>query len=467
LGKLKDGDGAMVTQSVRFSKKRGWDLEKAKAWIKDHPEITKTANDATASPTPSTGDKVPFEIVAPLVMEMGAENELPRTVGAVVYAPNRVDTWGTYMVESEIVKMAHRFMKLYAKGQAGFDLYHSGVPGAADLIESYIISDNTDRRFPERKGAWAVVSELDDEVVRQRIKDKEINAYSMAGVAEVGEPHEVRLVMPDDIAEIMYGNWVDIELVGDPPLERALALAGDHDKRKKMHLYRVMVRELKNAYTNFISFVPEGANMERHFPVEKRVGGLFSTSRSSEIQNSVGMQTTRKNSKHQEDVVMDESKVLELLKTWKDELGTTLDQKLTTLTEGLTSKVTDLEKGLTAQQTATAEVQTQLEAITKTAAVDAQPTPPDPQKDGNTTEIDTQALLRVLRDMHTTLQGFSDMPAVAKELVSFRDILQKALSMSTVSSSSGSVPDDQGDANSGVDFRRLIAGTSGRQNLKG
>lgn len=43
VGKLKNGTGSMVAQSLIFPKDRGWTLEKAKKWVKDHPSVTHVA----------------------------------------------------------------------------------------------------------------------------------------------------------------------------------------------------------------------------------------------------------------------------------------------------------------------------------------------------------------------------------------------------------------------------------------
>jgi len=45
MGKLKNGTGSMVIQSVIFPKEDGWTMEKAKAWFKDHPDLGKEYSD--------------------------------------------------------------------------------------------------------------------------------------------------------------------------------------------------------------------------------------------------------------------------------------------------------------------------------------------------------------------------------------------------------------------------------------
>jgi len=42
LGKLKNEDNEWKIQSLRFSKPEGWTMAKAKAWVKAHPDVTKS-----------------------------------------------------------------------------------------------------------------------------------------------------------------------------------------------------------------------------------------------------------------------------------------------------------------------------------------------------------------------------------------------------------------------------------------
>lgn len=41
VGKLKNGTGSMVAQSLIFPKDRGWTLGDAKKWVKEHPDLTR------------------------------------------------------------------------------------------------------------------------------------------------------------------------------------------------------------------------------------------------------------------------------------------------------------------------------------------------------------------------------------------------------------------------------------------
>jgi HK97 family phage prohead protease len=43
-GKLK-GETTMTLQSLRFPKDEGWDMEKARTWVKDHPDVSKELGD--------------------------------------------------------------------------------------------------------------------------------------------------------------------------------------------------------------------------------------------------------------------------------------------------------------------------------------------------------------------------------------------------------------------------------------
>ncbi len=45
MGKLKDGEGAMVIQSLIFPKEDEWTMAKAKEWVSDHPDVGKEYSD--------------------------------------------------------------------------------------------------------------------------------------------------------------------------------------------------------------------------------------------------------------------------------------------------------------------------------------------------------------------------------------------------------------------------------------
>jgi hypothetical protein len=40
VGKLKNGTGSMVAQSLIFPKDKGWMLNDVKRWVKEHPDLT-------------------------------------------------------------------------------------------------------------------------------------------------------------------------------------------------------------------------------------------------------------------------------------------------------------------------------------------------------------------------------------------------------------------------------------------
>ncbi|NSW82538.1 MAG: hypothetical protein HPY90_04555 [Syntrophothermus sp.] len=47
VGKLKNGTGSMVAQSLIFPKDQGWTLDKAKKWVKDHPGLIRVGKEET------------------------------------------------------------------------------------------------------------------------------------------------------------------------------------------------------------------------------------------------------------------------------------------------------------------------------------------------------------------------------------------------------------------------------------
>lgn len=221
------------------------------------------------------------EWVVPIVKKAKKkkDDEKASIVGGIVYAPDRVDTWGNFMRASEIEKMANRYMKLLQKGQAGVDLFHSNIPGAGEIIQSYIVKAG-DPVYPGYEGAWAVDVEISDDTVIDRVDSGEINAFSMAGVSEIGETVETILEMDEDLANVMEWNCVDMSEVyedtekasisSDDLANGGLKLAGTGSLGpKKKKKYNVKCVELVNAYTHRVSFVEAGANMESPFPVRK------------------------------------------------------------------------------------------------------------------------------------------------------------------------------------------------------
>ncbi|HGH7177583.1 TPA: XkdF-like putative serine protease domain-containing protein [Bacillus wiedmannii] len=110
-----------------------------------------------------------------------------KLVYGVVYEPGIEDAHQDFMTSEEIEKAAHAFLK----DARDIDNQHNFIPGAGELVESYIAPD--DLEINEQtilKGSWVIVTKATDEVWEQ-IQNGEITGYSMAGSAEVEEQEAV------------------------------------------------------------------------------------------------------------------------------------------------------------------------------------------------------------------------------------------------------------------------------------
>ncbi|HDR6825841.1 TPA: hypothetical protein QCV86_003034 [Bacillus thuringiensis] len=110
-----------------------------------------------------------------------------KLVYGVVYEPGVEDAHQDFMTAEEIEKAAHEFLK----DSRDIDKQHDFVPGAGELVESYIAPDDlviNDQTIT--KGSWIIATKATDEVWEQ-IQNGDITGYSMAGIAEVEEQEVV------------------------------------------------------------------------------------------------------------------------------------------------------------------------------------------------------------------------------------------------------------------------------------
>lgn len=111
------------------------------------------------------------------------EDSAEKLVYGVVYEPDSIDAHEDFMTAEEIEKAAHTFMKDYRN----LDKQHDFVPGAGEVVESYVAPDDfTVGGETIKKGSWVLVTKATDEVW-EAIQKGEITGYSMAGTAEAIE----------------------------------------------------------------------------------------------------------------------------------------------------------------------------------------------------------------------------------------------------------------------------------------
>jgi hypothetical protein len=113
-----------------------------------------------------------------------------RIIYSTVYAPNRPDADGEFMVPEEIEKMAHAFCK---KGDMGcIDVFHDNKNTTCAVIETFIARKG-DPDFIE--GAWVVGIHIPDDDLWDMVKKGEINGLSMEALV-VRQEREVMLDIP-------------------------------------------------------------------------------------------------------------------------------------------------------------------------------------------------------------------------------------------------------------------------------
>lgn len=105
-------------------------------------------------------------------------------VYGIVYAPDEVDTQGEWANANEIKKAAYDFMK---RGEQAYcvDVNHNFNIADAYVCESWIVKSKDE--FFDEVGAWAVGIKIEDEHLRELVKNGELNGLSMYGSGVIKE----------------------------------------------------------------------------------------------------------------------------------------------------------------------------------------------------------------------------------------------------------------------------------------
>jgi len=180
------------------------------------------------------------------------DSQTKRIVYGVVYKPESIDAHGDFMNVAEIEQMSKRFMRLYEKNQSFIDNQHDFIPGAGEIVESWIIQKD-DELFSEEHyiGAWAIGVKVLDDFLWKKILKKEMNAFSFAGRVDIGKILEIE-IDKEDLEK--YFPWL---------------VHFDTDKMA----WILTVYELINVRLLAVSIVDEGANLEPRFPLIKTKSG--------------------------------------------------------------------------------------------------------------------------------------------------------------------------------------------------
>ncbi|MED1406508.1 XkdF-like putative serine protease domain-containing protein [Bacillus mycoides] len=146
--------------------------------------VDKAANNKKFFLTKSAGTKPNFQKEVKIITKA---DDAQKLVYGVVYEPGIEDLHKDFMTEVEIEKAAHKFMK----DAQNIDTQHDFVPGAGEIVESYIAPADLEIDGEViQKGSWVIVTKATDEVWEQ-IQKGNITGYSMAGTAEVEEQEAV------------------------------------------------------------------------------------------------------------------------------------------------------------------------------------------------------------------------------------------------------------------------------------
>lgn len=103
-------------------------------------------------------------------------------VYGIVYSPDDLDTDGEFAKADEIEAAAHGF--LADLKAANVDKGHSFEKEGADVVESWVLKEESSLFPDEPAGAWAVGIKVHDEELKKDIKTGKLQALSMAGFAD-------------------------------------------------------------------------------------------------------------------------------------------------------------------------------------------------------------------------------------------------------------------------------------------
>lgn len=127
-------------------------------------------------------------------------------VYGIVYAPDEIDTQGDTANATEILKASYLFMK---NGNMSWcvDIEHSLENIDAYVCESWIVKESDP--FFKEVGAWAVGIKVEDEAIKEAIKNGEIKGLSMYGTGTI-DGAETKKSLVDTIKEVLK-SWGIIE----------------------------------------------------------------------------------------------------------------------------------------------------------------------------------------------------------------------------------------------------------------
>jgi hypothetical protein len=176
--------------------------------------VKKGANKRKFFLTKDDEKKVNFETE---VRTLFKKDDPMQLVYGIVYEPDVPDAHNDIMTADEIEKMAHEFLVNYRLIDKG----HNRMPGAGEVVESYIAPDNFQiGKEIITKGSWVLVTKADNEVW-QEIQNGEYSGYSMAGWAKnVEEIEQSEEKSKNIFKKIVKALGIKVDKDFDSELER-------------------------------------------------------------------------------------------------------------------------------------------------------------------------------------------------------------------------------------------------------
>ena len=160
-------------------------------------------------------------------------------VYGVVYEPDIADSHEDIMDSKEIEKMAHEFLVNYRL----IDKQHNRVPGAGDVVESFIAPDDFQvGKEVITKGSWILVTKAEDETWAE-IQDGTFTGYSMAGWAENVEEIDDKSAVKKNNVFIKIAKALNIKITKD--FESELSNVENNDVFRYIYIAERAIDEIE------------------------------------------------------------------------------------------------------------------------------------------------------------------------------------------------------------------------------
>jgi hypothetical protein len=131
------------------------------------------------------------------IVAIKAIDEEKRIVYGEVYAPNRLDTYGEFMLADDIELMAHRFMQLPL--HQTIDTQHDNIPNGSYPVESFVAREGDPDYTP---GAWVMGVKVPDDRTWKAVKSGQLNGFSFEAMVLSVEMDVEYLVVRDHVGSV-------------------------------------------------------------------------------------------------------------------------------------------------------------------------------------------------------------------------------------------------------------------------